>query len=60
MEVESEESRSLGSPVGDVGGKEGVHLTLLAFHKILGSVFNTTALPWMEETISVTEQRAGW
>lgn len=55
MEVESEESRSLGSSVGDDGGKEVVLLTLLVFHKILGSVFNTTVLPWMEETISITE-----
>lgn len=51
MEVESEESRSVGSD----GGKEVVHLTLLAFHKILDSVLNTTVLPWTEETISVTE-----
>lgn len=55
MEVESEESRSVGSPVGDNGGKEVVHLTLLAFHKILASVFNTTVLSGTEETTSVTE-----
>lgn len=56
MEVESEESSPQEALWGMTeGGKEGVRLTLLAFHKIRDSVLSTTALPRMEEAMSVTE-----